>query len=159
MDDPNIEWGDPLVIEAWAQRWKDLPLSGGLIGNGNNLSDNSGSIDGSSDGIETYEHCKARIQAGCDKDYNDKVKTILFVAGGTLLVEAVATYLVAGATGLETLGIGSVISIITGAGIMFATAIVAAGAWVDAKNGQVSCLNGAYDLCKYQPGAPSSPPQ
>lgn len=158
--DSGVDIGLVGIVDVYGTLdvWNYLSMNGGLGDGGGYLTLLSEDAGGSGS-IETYEQCKARIQAGCDKDYNDKVKTILFVAGGTLLVEAVVTYLVAGASGLETLGIGTVVSIIVGAGVMFSTAIVAAGAWVDAKNSWVSCINGAYDLCKNQPGAPSSPPQ
>lgn len=30
IDDPNIDWDDPLVIYVWAQYWTEYPMSGGL---------------------------------------------------------------------------------------------------------------------------------
>jgi hypothetical protein len=107
MDDPNIEWGDPLVIEAWAQIWRDLPLSGGLIGNGNNLSDNSGSVDGSSDSLSTgtREQCIATHALACDYDF----KVCLAGATGLAITVLAACTLATALLGLVLCSVGGVL--------------------------------------------------
>lgn len=40
MDDPNIDWGDPVVIDTWARHynsWELMPTNGGLVGGDNSM--------------------------------------------------------------------------------------------------------------------------
>ena len=133
MDDPNIDWGDPLVIEVWAQMWKDLPLSGGLIGNGDNLSDNSGSVDSVGDSLggssETREQCIARHRRSCDLQFYACLSVL--VSGGIVFF---------GTCTLTTFILGlPACAFLTGV-----IGVVGGGACV--LNG-IACLNNAQDGC------------
>jgi YD repeat-containing protein len=52
MDDPTIDWGDPLVIDVWARFWGIYPINGGLVGSDGSmfLTEQSAGNEGSTGG-------------------------------------------------------------------------------------------------------------
>lgn len=94
MDDPNIDWGDAVVIDTWARYWTNYPMSGGLVGGDGSMflpMETTGN-EGGSGGGQTCEQCMNELGSACESEFQgclrDRLGYAFFALGACTLFSA-----------------------------------------------------------------------